>query len=553
MTPRMPAPPPRPAADPTRLLPGQPWGPLPRLVHLLDSAPPGRGRVEPDGWQAAERFGGLWAMISSADWPEAPDRPPSRLRTRLERFWKRQGTATRTEMIRQMVACHAWLGARNLQAAVRWFSPLWQSCPVELTRLTGRGVACAALASRLDPNRRPAEWKKAARLAASLPALDEAATVGDCLALHLALESLVERAGRHFRAGSPDGSERCGGGLRSTRFLVLYPDLLVRSRSLGCGRWMDATRPLFARSPLTLAVYPDILGEAGSEVFLGPLSRPGRHGPSQTRWGDRWLALLARSVVGAILSPPPAHEQVIHLEEELQRVLNRAVRKTRRRAEPGGDSLVSRAETALTRAREDLARQRRERVAILVRVLGRHPQDPGSPFLALRTLDMLVRSLVASAEKNLRAQWIRAEPELPQDTLARDLLFASPAEVSRLLHRIRGQRGAEAPALFGNSGAGFAAVVDTLFPERWGSEERESLAALLTPPRLGPHPGQPPRTFLESSEGIDLADQADLELQAARRLVERYHGVEVPLPFPPPHDCSLSPGEILDRIRQTVV
>jgi len=185
-------------------------------------------------------------------------------------------------------------------------------------------------------------------------------------------------------------------------------------------------------------------------------------------------------------------------------------------------------------------------------VLGRHPQDPGSPFLALRAMDMLVRSLVASADKALRAQWIRAEPGLPQDTLARDLLFAGPSEVSRFLHRVRGEGGAEAPALFGTSGAGFAAVVDTLFPERWGPDEREALAALLTPPSLGPHPGRPPRAFLDSPEGADLVDQADLELQAARRLVERYHGVEVPLPFAPPHDCSLSPGEILARIRATV-
>ncbi len=552
MTPRPPGSPPGPAAPPTRHLPGEPWGPLPQLAHLLDSAPPGRSQAEADGWRAAERFGGLWALISSADWPETPRLPSSRLRTRLKRFWRRQGTATPTEMIRQMAACHAWLGARNLQAATRWFSPLWQSCPIELMRLTGRGVACATLASRLDPSRRPADWKQAALLTANLPALDESATLGDCLALHLALERLVEQAGLRFAAGSPEGSERCGGGLRSTRFLALYPDLLVRARSLGCGSWIDAAGHLFARSPLTLAVYPDILGEASSEVFLGPLSRPGRHGPSQTRWGDRWLALLAHSVVGAILSPPPAHERVIHLEEELQRVLNQAARKSRRRAEPGVSSLVSRAETTLTRAREDLARQRRERVAILVRVLGRHPQDPGSPFLALRTMDMLVRSLVASAEKALRAQWVRAEPGLPQDTLARDLLFASPAEVSRLLHRIRGEGGAEAPALFGNSGAGFAAVVDTLFPERWGSEEREPLAALLTPPCLGQHPGRPPRAFLESPEGADLVDQADLELQTARRLVERYHGVEVPLPFAPPHDCSLSPGEILARIRETV-
>ncbi len=451
-----------------------------------------------------------------------------------------------------MVACHAWLGARNLEAAARWFSPLWQSCPVELARLTGRGVLWSTLASRLDPYRRPADWKHAARLAPGLPPLDQEATLGDCLALHLALERLVELAGQRFGAGLPEGSERCGGGLRSPGFLSRHPDLLVRSRSLGCAGWMEALAHLVARSPLTLAIYPDLLGPVGPEVLLGPLSTPGRQGRSQTRWGDRWLALLARSVVGAILSPPPAHEKVLHLEQELQGALNRAARRSRRNDEPGAGPLVARAEAALLQAREEMARQRRERVAILARVLGRDPRDPGSPFLALRTLDMLLRSLLASAGMNMRAQWLRAEPGLPQETLARDLLFASPAEVSALLQRLRAERGAQAPALFGTSGAGFSAVVEALFPERWGPEERESLARLLTPPPLGPHPGPPPREFFDSPEGIELAEQADLDPQAARRLVDRFYRAEVPLPLSAPHDSSLSPGEILARIHRTV-
>ncbi len=547
----------------------EPWGPLPRLADLLDCPPAGPPPGDPSWWQASERYGGVWAAISRSSWPDGL-RPPARPGPRpglADRLWKRRKGPIRTPqaggtLLREMVQCHAWLGAQNLRAAQRWFSPLWQTCPVELTVLTQTGLAWSVLASRLRPRRKTAGLNDVLRLAASLPPLDEGSTLGDFLALHLAVERLVDEAGRVFAAGLREDTRRCLGGLRSPRFLAVYPDLVVRARALGAAGWLKFLERLVGVSPLTQALYPDVLGLAQEDAHFGPLSRPGRQGRAAPCWGEAWLTLLARTVVAAVSSPPPATELVIHLQEEVQKATAAATRRARRDERPIEEyPPLVKAEKALQEARDLESLQARQRPAVLTRILGLTPQDRGSPFLALRTMDMLVRGAVASADKALRAQWARAEPSMPRRMLARDLAFAGPGEVAHLIRQYRQERGEDAPALFGSRGAGFAAVVDLLLPDRWGSEERPHLQRLLQPPALGAGQGTPPSgeargtqvsDFLDSPEWHATVGEAGLDEAAARRLVDRYHRMPVHLPLAPPHDTGFPPGGILGLISKVV-
>jgi len=547
----------------------EPWGPLPRLADLLDSPPAGPPPGDPSWWQASERYGGVWAALSRSAWPE-PLRPPARPGPRpglADRLWKRRRGPIRphqseTVLLREMVRCHAWLGAQNLRAAQLWFSPLWQTCPMELTVLTQTGLAWSVLASRLRPRRKTAGLSDVLRLAACLPPLDEDSTLGDFLALHLAVERLVDEAGKVFGAGLPEAIQRCPGGLRSPRFLTVYPDLVVRAKALGAAGWLKFLERLVGVSPLTQALYPDVLGVAQEDAHFGPLSRPGRRGLAAPCWGEAWLTLLARSVVAAVSSPPPATELVGHLVGEVQKATAAATRRARRDERPIEEyPPLVKAEKALQEARDLAAQQARQRPAVLTRILGLTSQDRGSPFLALRTMDMLIRGAVASADKALRAQWARAEPSMPRRMLARDLAFAGPAEVAHLIRQYRQERGEDAPALFGSRGAGFAAVVDLLLPDRWGHEERPHLQLLLQPPPLGegqppPPPGQArgPQVpdFLESAGWRTAVDEAGLDPVAARRLVDRYHKMPVHLPLEPPHDAGFSPGGILGLISKVV-
>ncbi len=536
------------------------WGPLPRLADLLDSPPAGPPEDDRSWWQAAERYGGLWAAYSRPSWPQAL-RPPAHPSPRpglMTRLLKRRKAPIRPSqgleaLIREMVACHAWLGSQNLRAAQHWFSPLWQTCPTELAVLTQSGLAWSVLASRLRPRRKITGMNDVLRLAASLPPLDEDATLGDFLALHLSLERLVDEAGRVFAAGLREGTQRCLGGLRSRRFLTVYPDLVVRARSLGATGWLKILERLVGVSPLTQAIYPDLLGLAQEDAHFGPLSRPGRQGRAWPSWGELWLTLLARTVVAAVSSPPPALELLLHAQEEVQKATAAATRRARRDERPIEEyPPLVKAEKALQEARDLSAQQERQRPALLTRILGQTRQDPGSPFLALRTMDMLVRGSVASADKALRAQWARAEPSMPRRMLARDLAFAGPSEVAQLIRQYRQERGEDAPALFGSRGAGFGAVVDLLLPERWSHEERPYLQVLLDPPTMGDCAGRPGREFLESPQWQSAVAEAGLEDAAARRLVDRYYNVPVHLPLTPPHDAGFSPAEVLALIRKVV-
>ena len=94
------------------------------------------------------------------------------------------------------------------------------------TRQQQVDLLCAALAA-LDPHARLSRWAAAQRLAALVQTRAIAYAVGRRPARDS--ERLVDEAGRVFAAGLREGTQRCLGGLRSRRFLTVYPDLVVKT------------------------------------------------------------------------------------------------------------------------------------------------------------------------------------------------------------------------------------------------------------------------------------------------------------------------------------
>jgi hypothetical protein len=543
------------------------WGPLPHLAQLLACAPEGPPPDDKTWCLAVQRYGGLWGAYTRGIWPPHVGPPalgghkfawrslwrwiPDLLRRLFSQLDTPQ--AGLDDFISAMIECHAWLGSQNLRAAQRWFSPLWQSFPLELTAVTQRGLAWSLYAYALT--QRGAEKAILPAGADDFDTLNDEATLGDCVAVHLCVERLVDYAGRRLAPNVPDDPEpeRRGGGLRSSRFLSVYPYLVARANVLGVSSWLSALTRLVEASPLTQMIYLDAIARVAERSRFGHLSRIGRTGEKVTAWGEMWLSHLARSVVGAVLSDPPALELVRYWEERARELTAPATKWARKTgAKPDDYPELEQAHNAYTAARNTYPDQYRTRITILPRLLGLREGDSGSPYLPLRALDMLVRRSVASSGDTLAKQWKTAQEELSA-VLARDVLFASPTRMGRLL-ALYGKEGAvDERSPLGPVGAGYEAVIRLLFGQEWREEAsaaprtdpvRQAVETLLTPPSIGASVGRVPA----DDDVRAVASEAGLTFQAAKRLVTRFYETGVEFPFPTPNDRGLPPVDILTEI-----
>ena len=539
------------------------WGPLPRLAQLLDCIPDHPRSNEKTWHEAVEYYDGLWGAYTRGTFPDVSRPVREKVKTGLWQQivdWLRSlfpqddpEFAGLDDLRPAMVECHAWLGAQNLHAARCWFAPLWQSCPLDLTAVTQRGLAWSLYAYALSQS--GAETSKLPPGTDDYNKLNNRATLGDCIAVHLCVERLVDYAGKRFDSDRVDPEpERRGGGLRSHRFLTVYPYLKARAGILGASGWLAALDRLIEASPLTQMIYLDVIDQVSKEVDFGHLSLAGRAAKNPTAWGELWLSNLARSIVGAVLSPPRELEVARYWEERERDLREPASRWAQRTGnQPEEYRKLAAASQKRKNAEDAYAGQYIDRAASLPRLLGLSDKDRGSPFLTLRTLDMLLRWTLASRKDAFKAQWEEARSMFPT-SFPREILFLSPSAMRKRVKRAFGgdDTGEEPP--IGPMGAAYYAVFRLFFGRIWSEAaakpswngaghkaERKSVETLFRELNGCSFAEEAP-----SDEALEsAAAESGLTFQAAKRLVSRFHKTSVELPFPPPNDAGLPPKGIL--------
>jgi hypothetical protein len=374
------------------------WGPFPELARQLGGAAPGLER--------AEDLGGLWGLPipgwpATLPVPRPQPRPPASFRElasqSLRWLLHLRSAAARPidpeELTRLLLRCHLWLGLRNLRSIAPLFGPGAEDLPAGVFTVSPKALAWTLLAMDF------AERGRGTPLPPARYAPGAGDPPGDALSLHLHVEDLVERAASRLRISpSPAPPWRQPGGLRKASFLRAYP-LLEQLRRGPMGSWKQAIDAFIAASPLTQLVYLDILGKLPAPELLDGLLRPGRPTPTapgfdpEVGWRELWLSLLARSLAGAVLSPPPL--------EERWRAAEARERGPAATVKPSAE-----AESAAA-LRSQLEEQYLQRLALLAGLV-RPAADSGRAapvYFHLRMLDMLVRHLVTASGEAMEEQW----------------------------------------------------------------------------------------------------------------------------------------------------
>ena len=520
------------------------WGPFPRLVEQLAKAAPYTfTNRDYAAARVLREVGGPWEIYAQgpeltggddALWPEVL--PPTRARPAApfanhfgtyaeyiyELFADPQQTPCRPERLDRealsdsLVECTFWLGERLKQYLRETFAPFRQDVPAGLFAVSESGLVWTAYACLLD-RRGPAAVR------GFLPSgpgrgWADGATAADALALHVHAEYLVEKLpSRLPLAPSQASGERRPGGLRRSSFLENYPALALAARGGGRRRaWLHALGPLLRASPLTQIVYADLMRDGPAPEVYAAAVRFG----SQA-WGhDFWISQVARSLVGAMLSPTPDYE----LWDEAVREVSRLEALHARRRSALGLSLKNvEAPPELRRARErraDVARLLAEQYVARLGSL-KHIKDT-SPYLHQRTLDMLVRHVVTGLMPELKRWWESHQSGLPR---AGYELFRKP-------------------------GRFLDALTEVLLRHR--PEDLLRLLPDVSRPRLLPLVAEvlDPATHVEPEA---LARQAGVPdhsaaLLLARLLDDDRHGIELPFPNPN-HRAPATAGILADFLR----
>jgi hypothetical protein len=249
----------------------------------------------------------------------------------LQRFpWvgRSPQVVTTQALTTQLVRCHRWLHETILQGFGPAFAPVQLDLPVELATTSPRALAWTLVAFALETTDRRAVLSAWPLLSAD--EFNAGALIGDFAALHLHIERLVASACRDplmaaavrdRRRPSRDGkvvlSSRAPGGLRRQAFLETYPSLgfdpLVRGEAL----WQQAIDRLIAASPLTQLIYLDAVHLPVAPASWRTLLAPA---PGEQAWHVQWVSQLARSLLGAFLSPAPSAEP-LHVADRTLRDL----------------------------------------------------------------------------------------------------------------------------------------------------------------------------------------------------------------------------------------
>jgi hypothetical protein len=477
------------------------WGPFPQLDGFLHNAAAG-----PAAPLVAPEKNGLWPLTSLTVKDVIPPAPGEQIiaqprESRWRRFIRwvlRRPPPVPAPLIddealaRLLVECTAWLDELTLERAATLFAPFWEDLPTRAFRVSEKAIAWALAVRRLDRS-----GPTAFNMARGCPPLGIGDLPGDFLALHLMIERLVEGLFARWRLAAPPAVERRPGGMRRREFLKAYPALAIHlSRQMsddvmwrqaldailnalggmeflmsGDVMWRQALNALLDHSPLTRLVYMDVIGRplTGQEVL--PLVDLG---PREERWREVWVSLLARSLLGVVLSPDPSLEALRLAEAELSRLEAERIAwiEERRRSwwrrlfshrlPEGGapptplDMKVAAQRNRVQATGQRMNQERLARLRTLAEVLAR-----GSPYLHMLVMDMLTRLAAGQAAEEASARrW--AGP--PPASVGWQMFDEGGAGADRLVRMLVGRGLDHVGELLASRPAETEAVADILSP-----------------------------------------------------------------------------------------
>jgi hypothetical protein len=507
------------------------WGPFPKLFDQLSQAAPLAVPVS-HGWsRVLNELGSPWDLYAQSPqltratfWPASlpppePPRPQASEANRwwarvLKRFWRhprffacRPSRLDKRALAHCMAECHTWLSYKVLQYVDSKFAPFLDDTPDGFCALSQKSLAWTLYAYALD------RWGPRIALKRAFPSayydLQVDALPGDAIALHMHMEYFVQSLSATLRPNPRRGfEERHPGGLRTLVFIKNYsalPDGEYRART-----WLTAINPMIAANPLTQLVYADLIsGERATSAIIACLR-------SRKTWGnDFWLSQVARSLVGAMLSPVPAREDVIEAEQRLAEA--EAEARIRSQRSFFFERTVEN-DPAVVRAREKLgATKAIARTQYLQRIQNLSGMFQANPYLHIRTLDMLMRHLVTISTPQIRKE-LRAAMTSGERVRAEQLLFERhKAFADSFEHLLVGQDFNEFQASLNN-------------------EEKQMLRGSLI--RLFT-----PSIHIQTSE---LAEMAGVPTQFTEKLRGCFRS-KIKLPFEPPDDEVSAPAAMVTR------
>jgi hypothetical protein len=369
--------------------------------------------------------------------------------------------------------CHGQLARLAIETLAPRFQPFLSDVPAELACTSERGVGWAFYA-RMAEKHGPAAVLASAGSFEGIR-LDESAAPGDLIAMHYSIERLAQLWGPKRRSKP----RALPGGLRTEPFAAAFPDIRGKART--------ALDLFIENSPLTRLVYADLVSLTPFRLSLRaiePVLTAGRGA-----WMEVWLAQLARSFLGALLSPSPDLDELKSVQTEIA-----SLRIRQRRS----DSLEAAAARLRSRIVNDMFGRFQAARLMDPGVAGACPQGR---LLRMRFLDMLVRHLVTAWMPRVAREW----KYHPQRGLGRSReLLTSPESCREFAVSMCKLSPSEFPALLG---------------ERC-ENHRENLRALLNPPSL-------------SNKDLEqLAEASGIPETAVRNMEERLSGDPgVQLPF----------------------
>lgn len=509
------------------------WGPIPELARFLRLR--GRRRAaEPVDVLAVE--GSPWRLYARSParrsfWPPTlppPKAVPTKPRTAITwilRLFSQSGVDDTAHLRDLLCACHAWLGAGLTRYLVPYSAPFWGRLPSSLVQ-TGDASLVAALLIHGALTDSPGLLLRYRGLISMLER-ERQFRSGDVLALHWLTEVLAAELHAQLGIVAELPAERRLGGLRTRQFLSVYPRLTPRSR--------DTMDGVLEVSPLSRLVYLDLaptgsLSPSLDLVLCLDEKEPGSDG-EQGWWLEMWYAHIARSLLGALASPPLGLPELRAAEAEVKR-LEREARFLWVPPRLHTDRALARARTRRDALRAALAAHYTARFGGLQWFGSAGASAPGKVWVQLLLLDMLARHALSAALPAIVHEWQRSVSDAGragrQPDFARQVLFQPGSAYRQDLNT----------KLF----AGPLRDLNALLNDQQREIVRAGLSALLTP--------------FAVPDAAALARDAQIHGDGAPRLLERFTASGVRLPFAWPHDTGPAPMEIgrswLEEIRASV-
>ena len=369
------------------------WGPFPKLAASLKLDP----REIPLAWlDRIAQTGCPWQHLARAAdsdfWPACmPGDSPAAL-PQLP-FWMRLRARTPIRVNSEGVArfipsCHAWLATENTRFLASWLAPDPSACPPWVGHTSSQALVWSLIAYAAYCVGPAVIEERPDLLEASL--LDEHAAPGDLLSLHRDVERLaafwLEQTARQG-AKLPSGSR--AGGVRTKGFLRALTAIPSSHKS--------ALLALASCSPLTRLAYLDIFTDYPNPRVFASLCRILA---TDNHRSESWLALLANTLLGALLSTP--------LDLDAWKLATTKLRSLEAEAAQWGFFTRLFGSGQLVKARTQVQRLRVQmHDTLLARLEAWHTvaREVSAKELHSITLDRLSRIAAARATPAMRIEW----------------------------------------------------------------------------------------------------------------------------------------------------